>query len=233
MKKSLSTKVLALATIATVGVGSQAYFLNAANAKFTTSAKNTSEIDVKSVDYDYDESDDSIEIDFATRIKLKSSAKVSVKDDSGKAYKSYIEDSDSNEVDIDVANLKPDKNYTVTITGIKESTASKYGTLTIKFSIPKASTNLVKEVEFDVEDDEVTFDFKNKVSYNRPKVTITNENGSKTYKTTIIEKENDELSVRVKGLTEGNTYKYSITGVTDRASGSSETLTGSFVALED
>ena len=86
MKKSLSTKVLALATIATVGVGSQAYFLNAANAKFTTSAKNTSEIDVKSVDYDYDESDDSIEIDFATRIKLKSSAKVSVKDDSGKAY---------------------------------------------------------------------------------------------------------------------------------------------------
>lgn len=233
MKKSLSTKVLAFATIATIGVGSQAYFLNAANAKFTTSTKTTSKISVKSVEYDYDDADDSIEIDFSTRIKLKSTAKASVKDDSGKTYKTYIEESDSNEIDLDVASLKAGKSYTVTITGIKNSTASKYGTITIKFSIPKAPKNLVKDVDFDSDDNEVTFDFYNNVNYKNTKVTITNESGTKTYKATIIEKENDELSVRVKGLKEGNTYKYTITGVTDKSSGSSKTLTGSFVALED
>ncbi len=233
MKKSVCTKVLALATIATIGVGSQAFLSNAENTKFTTSTKTTSNISVKSVEYDYDDSDDSIEIDFSTRIKLKSSAKASVKDDSGKTYKTFIEDSDSDEIDLDVASLKAGKSYTVTVTGIKKATESKYGTLTIKFSIPKASTNLVKDVDFDQEDNEVTFDFNKKVKYNNTKVTITNESGSKTYKATIIERDNDELSVRVKGLKEGSTYKYSITGVTDKSSGSSKTLTGSFVALED
>lgn len=233
MKKSLCTKVIALATVVTIGVGSQAFFSHAKNTKFTASTKTTSNISVKSVEYDYDDSDDSIDIDFSTRIKLKSNAKASVKDDSGKTYKTFIEESDSNEIDLDVASLKAGKNYTVTVTGIKMATESKYGTLTIKFSIPKESTNLVKDVDFDQEDNEVTFDFNKKVKYNNTKVTITNESGSKTYKATIIERENDELSVRVKGLKEGNTYKYSITGVTDKSSGSSKTLTGSFVALED
>lgn len=233
MKKSLSTKVLALAAIATIGVGSQVAFSYAENTKFTTATKTTSNISVKSVEYDYDEKDDSIEIDFSTRINLNSSAKASVKDDSGKTYKTFIEESDENEIDLDVASLKADKSYTVTISGIKNETESEYGTLTVTFSIPKASTNLVEEVEFDNEDNEVSFDFSKKVKYNNPKVTITSEDGSKTYKASIIEKENDELSVRVNGLKEGNTYNYSITGITEKSSGNSKTLTGNFDALED
>lgn len=233
MKKSLSTKVLALTAIATIGVGSQVAFSYAENTKFTTATKTTSNISVKSVEYDYDEKDDSIEIDFSTRINLNSSAKASVKDDSGKTYKTFIEESDENEIDLDVASLEADKSYTITITGIKNETESEYGTLTITFSIPKASTNLVEEVDFDYEDNEVSFDFSKKVKYNNPKVTITSEDGSKTYKASIIEKENDELSVRVNGLKEGNTYKYSITGITEKSTGNSKTLTGNFVALED
>lgn len=233
MKKSYITKILALATILTIGVSSQTFSVNAAKAKFTSSTKNTSKIQVKSIDYDYDENDDGIDIDFSTKIKLKSSAKVSVKDDSGKQYKTFIEDKDNDEIELDVASLKAGKSYTVSISGIKKASASKYGTLTIKFSIPKASSNLVKEVEFDSEDNEVSFDFRKNVKYNNAKVTISNTSGSKTYKATIIEKENDELCVRVKGLTEGKTYKYTIKGVIEKASGSSKTLTGSFVALED
>lgn len=233
MKKSLNTKILALATITTLGLASQAPFLNAENVKFTTSTDTTSKINVKSVEYDFDDSDDSIEIDFTTKIKLKSTASASVIDDSGKTYKTNIEESDSNEIDLDVANLKAGKSYTVTVTGIKKANASEYGTITIKFSIPKESTDLVKEVDFDNEDDEVSFDFSKNVKYNNPKVTITDESGSKTYEATIIEEENDELSVSVKGLTKGDTYKYSITGVTDNTSDSSKTLTGTFVALED
>lgn len=227
MKKSCIIKTLAFATILTIGVGSQSFFAYAANTKFTSTTKTTSKINVKSVEYDYDDNDDSIEIDFANNIQLNSSAKATVKDGSGKSYKTFIEDLDNNEIDLDVAGLKAGKDYTVEITGIKKANASKYGTLAVKFSIPKASTNLVKEVEFDNEDDEVSFDFRNNVTYNNVKVSITNNKGTKTYKTTIIEKDNDELSVRVKGLTEGKTYKYTISGVTEKASGSSKTLTES------
>ncbi|WP_455716452.1 hypothetical protein [Anaerosporobacter sp.] len=233
MKKTFTSKVFVFATILTIGVGSQSLFANAANAKFTSSTKTTSKINVKSVEYDYDDTDDSIEIDFSNKIKLKSSAKASVKDSSGKTYKTFIEESDNNEIDLDVANLKAGKKYTVTINGIKNANASKYGTLTINFSIPKASTNLVKDVEFDNEDKEVSFDFRNNVKYNNVKVTITNTKGTKTYKTTVVEKDNDELTVRVNGLTEGKTYKYTITGVTEKASGSSKKLTGTFVALDN
>ena len=233
MKKSIRTKLLTFVTVITMGVAIQASLVVAANAKFTATTKATSDISVKSVDYDYDDYDDSIDIDFSTRIKLKSTAKATVKDDSGNTYKTYIEESDSNEIDLDIVDLKAGKSYTVTISGIKKATASKYGTLTIEFSIPKASTNIVEDIDFDYEDDEVTFNFTDIVKYKNPKVTITNESGTKTYKVTIIEKESDELSVRVVGLKEGNTYKYSITGVTNRTIGSPKTLTGSFVALDD
>ncbi|BBF43725.1 hypothetical protein lbkm_2413 [Lachnospiraceae bacterium KM106-2] len=204
----------------------------AANATFTSATKNTTKINVKSVNYDYDDSDDDIEIDFSSKIRLKSSAKATVKDSSNKTYKTYIEDRDNNEIDLDVSNLKAGKKYTVTITGIKKSSASKYGTLTLTFSIPKASTALVKEVDYDIDDKEVTFDFRRNVSYKNAKVIITNTSSTKTYTTKITEKDNDELSVRVSGLTKGNTYKYKITGVTDKSTGSSKTLSGTFRAVD-
>lgn len=205
----------------------------AAKASFTSSTKTTTKINVKSVNYDYDDSDDDIEIDFSSRIKLKSNAKVTVKDSTGKSYKAYIEDDDSNEIDIDVANLKANRKYTVTITGIKKSNASKYGTLTVTFSIPKASTNLVKDVDYDADDKEVSFEFKNNVSYKNAKVVITNTSNTKTYTTRIVEKDSDEITARVSGLKRGSTYKYKITGVTDKATKSSKTLSGTFKAVDN
>lgn len=205
----------------------------AAKADFTTSTKNTTKIGVRSVNYDYDESDDDIDIDFTSRIKLKSSAKATVKDSTGKSYTAYIEDYDRNEIDLDVSNLKPNKKYTVTISGIKKSTASKYGTLSVKFSIPKASTNLVKDVDYDAEDREVTFEFKNNVSYKNAKIIITNTSNTKSYTSTIVEQDSDELCARVSGLTSGRTYKYKITGVTSLANGSTKTLSGTFTAVDN
>lgn len=207
--------------------------VEAAKAKFTAKTKSTSGISVKKVEYDYDDSDDSIEIDFKSKIKVKSKAKVTVKDSSGKTYKAFIEDKDSDELDIDVANLKAGESYVVTISGIKKANASKYGTLTVNFSIPEATTDLVKEVDTDVEDREVTFEFANRVKYKNLKVTITDANGSKTYKTRIEEKENDELTVVVSGLKRGATYQYKITGVTPSGATTSSTLTGTFKAIED
>ena len=226
-------KFKSLLAVAAIGVLTTSTSVLAAKANFTSTTKGTDKIPVKSVSYDYDDADDDIDLDFSSNIKLKSNAKATVKDSSGKSYKAYIEDHDRDEVDIDVTNLKAGHKYTVTITGIKKSNASKYGTLTVNFSIPKASSaNLVKDVDYDAEDREVSFDFRRRVSYKKPKVVITNTSNSKTYTTRITEKDNDELTVYVKGLKRGETYKYKITGVIDKTNNSSKTLTGTFKAID-
>lgn len=203
----------------------------AANSTFTSSTKNTAKIAIEDVDYDLKDKYEAIELDFRTNVQLKSSATVSVKDDSGNSYKSSIHEADHDDLSLDVTGLQAGKNYTVKIKGIKKSTASKYGSLIVKFSIPKASV-AVKEIEYDAEDREVTFDFKNNVSYDNVKVIITNKNGTKTYSTKIVEKDSDDLTVSVKGLKYGSTYQYKITGVKNPNSSSTKTLTGTFTAVD-
>lgn len=206
--------------------------LQAKNAKFTATTKNTTKIPVEKVEYDLDDSDESIEIDFATNVKYKSSAKVTVKDTTGKTYPATIIDYDKDDCSIHVSNLKSNKTYTVTLTGIKKSSASKYGSLSIKFTIPKASSKLVKEVEYDNDDREITFDFTGNVVYRSPKITITNTSGTKTYASTIIEKENDECTVSVRGLKNGSKYKYTITGIRLSSASKSSTVSGTFIAID-
>lgn len=206
--------------------------MQAKSTKFTASTKSTTKIAVEKVEYDFDDSDDSIEIDFATNVKYKSSAKVTVKDSTGKTYTASLHDYDKDDCSINVSNLKSNKTYTVTLTGIKKSSASKYGSLSVKFTIPKASTNLIKEVEYDDDDRELTFDFTGKVVYSSPKIKITNTSGTKTYSTSILEKDNDECSVSVKGLKYGSEYKYTITGIRLSSASKSSTVTGTFTAMD-
>lgn len=53
-----------------------------------------------------------------------------------------------------------------------------------------------------------------------------------SYDTTkITEKDNDELTVRVKGLKNGNTYI--ISGVTNNDTGSNKTLTGTLIVVDE
>lgn len=136
-------------------------------------------------------------------------------------------------ISLDVDGLTAGRSYTVTISDIKNSFASKYGTLTVKFSIPKASSISVKEVSYDYKDREVTFDFNQDVTYKNAKVVITNEDGSRKYKTGIVEREDDELTIRVKGLKYGRTYMYTITGVKGLGASSSQTISGSFIAIDN
>ena len=202
----------------------------AKNAQFTSKTTDTSKINVKSVEYSLDKYDQSIELDFTGKIKLKSNAKVSVKDSTGKNYTAHIDEHDSNEIDLDVMNLKAGKNYTVTIRGIRKAKASSYGTLNVKFNIPKANKSLIKEVEYDHDDRELSIEFSKKVTYKNPKVTITNTNNTKTYKASIIEKENDELTLRISGLKVGQKYNYKITGISANGSDYNKAYTGTFSA---
>lgn len=228
IKKTIATSCALMASCALLTTAS----VQASTAKFTASTKDTSKITVEEVEYDLKDKYEAIEFDFLSRIDLKRSATVSVKDNSGNTYKSSISDYFYDDISLDVTGLKAGKSYTVTINGIKNSSASKYGTLTIKFSIPKATGLLVKEVDFDYYDREVSFDFNKDVTYKNAKVVITNSSGSKTYTTKIVEKDADELSVRVKGLQVGKSYKYKITGVKAVGASSSKTISGSFTAID-
>ena len=85
-------------------------------------------------------------------------------------------------------------------------------------------------MEYDPEDGEVSFDFSRNVTYSDPAVVITDEAGQQTFETRLVERDRDELTVHVDGLTTGATYKYTITGVVARRGKASEPLTGTFVA---
>ena len=165
-------------------------------------------------------------------MKLKRTATITVKDSNGTSYRTSLHELDGDDLSLSVAGMKAGKTYTITIEGIKNSSADKYGTLTIKFSVPSASTK-IESVEYDEDDREVSFEFTNKVSYNNPKVVITNQTGTKTYTASIVEKDNDELTVRVKGLTYGKKYSYKITGVAASSSSTAKTLQGTFTAIDD
>lgn len=204
----------------------------AKNVSFTSSTKNTSAITVKKVDYDIDDYETSIDLDFTSNIKLKSNASVTLKDSTGKSYRSVIDDYDRNEIDIDTKKLTKGKSYTLTVNGIRKTSAAKYGSLTVKFKIPKTKVNVIKEVEYDADDHELSFDFTSNVAYKNLKVKVTSLDGSKVYKTTVIEKEDDELTVRVLGLTYGKKYKYELSGVSTSQISSTKVHTGNFIARD-
>jgi len=94
------------------------------------------------------------------------------------------------------------------------------------------SQNLIKKVEYDEKEQEVSFDFTRRVKYDKPQVVITSEDNKETFNTTVIEQDDDELSVRVEGIVTGNTYNFSITGVAPRRGTADKTISGTFVAVD-
>lgn len=233
MNKKVKQTILATALSAAMMLTAfPAASISAASASFKASTKSTSAVSVKDVEYDLNDRTENIEIEFNGKVKMTSSTKATVKDSSGKTYKTSIHDYDSDDLSLTVAGLKAGKSYTVTINKIKKSSASSYGTVTIQFKVPKKSTSLVKEVDYDRDDREVTFDFRSKVKYSNAKVKITSMDGKKTYTTKIVEKDNDELTVYVKGLKTNSKYKYTIAGVRKASESKSSTLSGSFVASD-
>lgn len=87
---------------------------------------------------DYDKYMTEIDIEFASKVNWKKSAKVtSVVDDKGKSYKGYLTEKDSNDCEVYIKNIKYGKIYTIKISGIKTRKASSYETITVKVTVPK------------------------------------------------------------------------------------------------
>ena len=121
--------------------------------------------------------------------------------------------------------------YNYKISGIKAKDGGSYTTVSGKFKVPASTKIIIDDIEYDAEDREVAFSFKNKVQWKSPKVTIKNAKGT-TVKTRILDKDNDEIEVKAK-LKEGSKYSYSISGIKAKGASSYKTIKGTFRAIDD
>jgi len=173
-----------------------------------------------------------VEVEFVNNVTLKSSAKITAKDSSGNTYSTTILDYDHDGIEFKINSYKTGRTYTFTISGIKSEGASSYTTISGTVKIP-SNALAIKSVEYDAEDYELCIEFNKSVTYgSNLKVTVTDSKGN-TYRTTILEKEYDEIELWVIGLTEGDTYTVKVENVKVSGGSSYTTLTKTFKAIDD
>lgn len=169
-----------------------------------------------------------VEVDFKSKVKYKN-VKVTVTDSAGKTYSTKINKKDSDDLTFTINGFKKGVTYTYKISGVKKKSEKNYSQVTGKIAIPAAAAApAVKKIDYDRGDREVEFKFKTKVQWKAPKVTITD--GKVNYVTRIKERDNDEIEVKVKKLTKGKKYTYTITGVRVKGNSAYTTVTGTFTA---
>ena len=87
-----------------------------------------------------------------------------------------------------------------------------------------ASAPKIKKVEYEGKG-KVEVDFAKKVSYKNVKVTVTDTQGNK-YTATIVDKDKDDLTFKIKKYKTGRTYNFKITGVKVRGTSKYGTVKG-------
>ena len=181
--------------------------------------------DIKKIDY---EGKGRIDIDFAQAVQYKN-VKVTVKDANGKKYKLKINGRDSDDINFSISGYKAGKKYKFTISGIRVKGETKYGSVKGSFKIPKQHHGItVKELEYEKAENKIEIEFLELVEWKSPKVKI--KAGGKNYALGIKEKDANEITVKVKELTKGKTYSYSISGIRKKGNTKYVTITGKFVA---
>ena len=162
-----------------------------------------------------------VEVDFTRNVQYKS-AKVTVKDSSGKKYTATIKKKDNDDLLFYVKNIKAGKKYTYTISGVRTGRSGSYKKVSGKFTVPAKNKVTIKSLDYDREDRELEIDFASKVLYKSAKVTVKDSAG-KSYTVKILKKKKDSIEVRVSGLKRKKSYTVKVSGVRTNTSGSSYT----------
>ena len=179
---------------------------------------------IKSVEY---QGKGKVEVDFAGNVSWKK-AKVTVKDTEGKSYKTTIIEKDRDDISFKVKKAVEGMDYEFTISGISLWKKADYTSVSGTFRIAAAKEVLVERVEYDAQDKEVSFEFQGTVKWKKAKVTI--KAGGKNMVKRVEETSRDEIEVKVKALTPGKKYSYTISGVARKGTKKYQTIKGSFVA---
>lgn len=172
-----------------------------------------------------------VDVDFTKKVSYKN-VKVVVKNPSGKKMSVKILEKDNDDISFQVSGVKAGTKYKYTISGVRVGKSGSFGKVTGSFKTPSASdaSNVtIKKVAYDREDKEIDVDFSTKVQYKSLKVTVVDASGKKmTVK--LIDKDDDDLSVRVSGIKAGKKYAIQISGVSVKGKGNYQTVTKTFTA---
>lgn len=172
-----------------------------------------------------------VEVDFRQDVQYKK-ASVTVKDASGKKYTAKIKKKDDDDLTFQVKDIKAGTEYTYTIKGVRSGRAGEYVSVSGTFATPEKAKLSITKVDYDREDQEIDIDFSHKVQYKNLKVTVKDAAGKK-YKTKIKSKDSDDVDVRVAGLTPGETYTVTVSGVRLKGTGKYGKVSATFVAVDN
>lgn len=171
-----------------------------------------------------------VEVDFYGKVQYKN-PKVVVKGN-GKTYKAKIVDLDDDDLDFKTSARKTGKKYKFTIKGIKKRGVGSYTSVSGYYRVDKKNKIRIDSIEYDKRDQEVSFEFKDRVKWKNPKVLITDGKG-RSYVKRICEKGNNEIEVKVKNMKYGARYSYKISGVKKIGGTEYRTIKGIFRAVDD
>lgn len=188
-----------------------------------------------------DEEDNEVDIKFASKVSWKQDAEVlSIKDHKGKSYQGYLADTDDDDCEIYIPNLKSGRTYTIKISGVKPRGASSYKTVTVKVKAPARRHGLtVKKVEYDEDYDDgrmewtVSIDFNKDIQWKESSCVIIKDAQGKAYstETSYVEWDHDECEAHLsESLQAGGQYTYEVRDVKSAGTGKYVTLTGTFTA---
>ncbi len=167
-----------------------------------------------------------IEVEFKGDVDYRNPS-IKVTDSKGKAYTASIVEADDDDFTFRIASPKKGMTYTYKISNVAKAGTNNFTTVKGTFRIAGKTEVLVEDVDYDREDKEVNFEFQGNVKWKNAKVVIKDSTG-KNFVQRINEKDNDEIEVKVKGLTSGKKYSYKITGVARKGSKKFKTVKGAF-----
>ena len=168
-----------------------------------------------------------VEVDFINDVRYIGDVQVTVTDVAGTNYTATVQKMDDDDLTFKVDNIVEDQVYNYTISGIEGDAA-----LSGEFYASALKSSMIEKVEYDVNDRELDIDFNMDVRYDENStVTVTDAAGSE-YATTILEKDSDSIEARVEGLTPGETYTITITGIAKAGENTFETYSREFVAID-
>lgn len=184
-----------------------------------------------------------VDVKFAGKVLWNGNAAVkSVKDNKGKSYQGYLTDTDDDDCEIYIENMKYGRTYQIKITGLKMRGASAFKVVTIKVKVPQHRHNIVVEkVEYDEDYEDygmewkVNIEFNKDVQYKNSSYVIIRDSAQKAYssKTSYVEWDEDECEVHLnEGLKIGSVYTYEIKNVKSIGAKKFTTLKGSFRAYK-
>lgn len=171
-----------------------------------------------------------VEVDFTSDVKFKN-VRVTLKDNKGAKYSAAnIKRVDSDTMVFTIRNYRKGRTYTYTISGIKRSSDKNFGTVKGTIWVPTATQPpRFKQADYDSDDLEVEIEFRPYVQYKNTRVTIT-DSSKKNYVVRIVKKGNDSITVKVRKLTIGKTYNFTVSGIRVRGNTGYTSEKGSFVA---